>query len=159
MANIRDKMENPTLGYVVIAVALTAGMLAASAVGQSPARSLSPPQEMETRLEPHHHSPFPNRNWVLGVRADATDTGYLVRRVEHSSAALQYGLEVGDRIIAINGTQIGQIGNRVVRLGDQLELEGGQDGRVLLLVQNRRNGRLVPLQVTLRHPTRQLGHS
>ena len=158
MAGIQDRMENPTLGYVVIAVALTAGMLAASAVGQPPGRPPEALDEVETRVDANSISEMLRRKWVLGVRADATDTGYLVRNVEHSSAAQRHGLEVGDRIVAINGTQIGQIGKDVIRLGDQLEREGERNGRVLLLIQDRRNNRLVPVQVTLRHPTRQLGH-
>ena len=154
MSTIEDKMENPTLSYVVIAVALAAGMLAASAVGQPPQQSSDPIAGRKASL----HSGYSGRRWVLGVRADATDAGYLIRTVEHASAARHHGLEVGDRIIAVGGKQIGRVGHRVVRLGDQLELEGGQDGHVLLLIQNRRNHRLVPLGVTLRHPSEHLGH-
>lgn len=156
MATIEEKMENPTLGYVVIAVALAAGMLAASAVGQTPAQPSVPKQAVETNLVPGHSSG--PRTWVLGVRADATDTGYLIRSVEHSSAAQHYGLEVRDRIVAVNGKRIGKIGDRLVRLGDQLEHEGGHNGHVSLLIQNRRNNRLVSLRVILRHPTHHLGH-
>ena len=155
MATIEDKMENPTLGYVVIAVSLAAGMLAASALGQQPLQQSSPQIVHHPSIS---ESGYSSRRWVLGVRADATDTGYLIRTVEHASAAKQYGLEVGDRIIAVDGKQIGRIGDQVVRLGDQLESSGGQDGRVLLLIQDRRNDRLVPLRVTLRHPHRHLGH-
>ena len=158
MATIHDRMENPTLGYVVIAVALAAGMLAASALGQSPKHGKTHDHGKETRLVPNSDLIQPTRRWVLGVRADATDTGYLIRHVEHSSAARQFGLEVGDRIVTINGTQIGRLGHQVVRLGDQLEKHGGHHGSVLLLIQNRRNSRLVPLRVTLRHPTEHLGH-
>ena len=158
MATIHEKMENPTLGYVVVAVALAAGMLAASAVGQTPESSLQAGQGAETRLVPQPDSGYPHRRWVLGVQADATETGYLIRHVEHSSAARRFGLEVGDRIVAVDGTQIGRVGHRIVRLGDQLERHGGHDGRVLLLIQNRRNYRLVPLRVTLRHPVEHLGH-
>tara|TARA_R110002049_G_scaffold4601_5_gene32251 strand:+ start:353575 stop:354066 length:492 start_codon:yes stop_codon:yes gene_type:complete len=163
MATIHDKMENPTLGYVVIAVALAAGMLAASAVGQTPGSTskkhgpaLKTDVDHQIRIDPN--AGYPNRKWVLGVRADVTNSGYLIRSVEHSSAARQYGLEPGDRIITVNGVQIGRLGDRVVRIGDQLELAGGHDGNVLLLVQNRRNDQLVPLRVKLRHPTQHLGH-
>ena len=154
MATIRERMENPTLGYVVIAVALAAGMLAASAVGQTPGRTKAP----VAGLQPQPSSDYPNRRWVLGVRADATETGYLIRHIEHASAARHYGLEVGDRIVAINGHQIGRICQKTVRLGDQLERQGGIDGNVMLLIQNRRNHRLVPLRVVLRSPVEHLGH-
>ncbi len=110
------------------------------------------------RLLPGHDHDHVRRRWVLGVRADATEAGYLIRHVESHSAASQVGLEAGDRLVAIDGIQIGLLGRRSVRLSDTLERQGGRDGHILLLVHNRRNGRLVSLNVPLRHPSQHLGH-
>ena len=164
MPSSRENFENPTLGYVVIAVALAVGMLAANAVGQSTRENQSAGEQTRNaeqvgRLIPPPTSHVAGRRWVLGVRAAATDTGYLVQDVEHGSAASHFGLEVGDRIVTVNGVQVGKIDRRLVRLSDQLEHQGGESGKVMLLVQDRRNGRLVAHRVELRHPIQLLGHT
>ena len=109
------------------------------------------PSPLSKRLVPH-------RRWVLGVRADATDTGYLIQRVESSSAASRIGLESGDRIVAVDGQQIGFVGNKHVQLSRTLQQMGGENGHVQLLIQNRRNDRLVSISTMLRAPLQHLGH-
>ena len=159
------KVEKPVLGYIVITASLLAGMIAATAFGQGETLSESQgknqseadnsvmvePSPLSKRLVPH-------RRWVLGVRADATDTGYLIQRVESSSAASRIGLESGDRIVAVNGQQIGFVGNKHVQLSRTLQQMGGENGHVQLLIQNRRNDRLVSISTMLRAPLQHLGH-
>ena len=159
------KVEKPVLGYIVITASLLAGMVAATAFGQGETLSESQgknqseadnsvmvePSPLSKRLVPH-------RRWVLGVRADATDTGYLVQRVESGSAASRIGLESGDRIVAVNGQQIGFVGNKHVQLSRTLQQMGGENGHVQLLIQNRRNDRLVSISTMLRAPLQHLGH-
>ena len=159
------KVEKPVLGYIVITASLLAGMVAATAFGQGETLSESQgknqseadnsvmvePSPLSKRLVPH-------RRWVLGVRADATDTGYLIQRVESSSAASRIGLESGDRIVAVDGQQIGFVGNKHVQLSRTLQQMGGENGHVQLLIQNRRNDRLVSISTMLRAPLQHLGH-
>ena len=159
------KVEKPVLGYIVITASLLAGMVAATAFGQGETLSESQgknqseadnsvmvePSPLSKRLVPH-------RRWVLGVRADATDTGYLVQKVESSSAASRIGLESGDRIVAVDGQQIGFVGNKHVLLSRTLQQMGGESGHVQLLIQNRRNDRLVSISTMLRAPLQHLGH-
>ena len=159
------KVEKPVLGYIVITASLLAGMVAATAFGQGETLSESQgknqseadnsvmvePSPLSKRLVPH-------RRWVLGVRADATDTGYLIQRVESSSAASRIGLESGDRIVAVDGQQIGFVGNKHVQLSRTLQQMGGENGHVQLLIQNRRNNRLVSISAMLRAPLQHPGH-
>ena len=154
------RQETPLLGYVVVSIALIIGTVAATAFGQSP-RDFAAAQEEQEQLTKHSFVPAVDalrRRWILGVQADATATGYLIRQVQPRSAASRIGLEPGDRIIAVDGLQVGLIGHRLQRLGAMLERQGGADGHVCLLLQNRRNGRLVALSVQLRHPLQHLGH-
>jgi predicted metalloprotease with PDZ domain len=155
MRQEKDRPETPLCAYVLISISFVIGTVAANAAGQSPLQ-IRHPLETTQRLQPDHD--HVRRRWILGVRADATQSGYLIRGVEPNSAASRVGLEPGDRVVTIDGIQIGLVGHKVVRLGDTLERQGRDDGRVRLLVQNRRNGRLVALNVTLRRPNQHLGH-
>ena len=165
------KVEKPVLGYIVITASLLAGMVAATAFGQGETLSESQgknqsgtqrktQRKTQSEAEPSPLSKrlVPHRRWVLGVRADATDTGYLIQRVESSSAASRIGLESGDRIVAVNGQQIGFVGNKHVQLSRTLQQMGGENGHVQLLIQNRRNDRLVSISTMLRAPLQHLGH-
>ena len=98
------------------------------------------------------------RQWILGVRADATQTGYLVEHVQHPSAASKAGLEAGDRILCVNGQQVGYVGGQLISLARTLDLAGNRNGYVQLLVQNRRNQRLVVVGAKLQRPLHLLGH-
>ena len=159
------KVEKPVLGYIVITASLLAGMVAATAFGQGETlsenqRKIQNQTDNPVMVEPSSLSKrlVPHRRWVLGVRADATDTGYLVQKVESSSAASRIGLESGDRIVAVDGQQIGFVGNKHVLLSRTLQQMGGESGHVQLLIQNRRNNRLVSISAMLRAPLQHLGH-
>lgn len=155
----RDRLETPMLAYVLITISFVIGIVATNASAESPRHvGGTRHSQIGQRLLPGHGPDHVPRRWILGVQADATETGYLIRHVEPNGAARQVGLEPGDRIVTIDGIQIGLIGHRSVRLSDTLERQGGHDGRVRLLVQNRRSGRLVSLRVRLLHPNQHLGH-
>ena len=135
------KVEKPVLGYIVITASLLAGMVAATAFGQGETlsenqRKIQNQTDNPVMVEPSSLSKrlVPHRRWVLGVLADATDTDYLVQKVESSSAASRIGLESGDRIVALNGQQIGFVGNKHVQLSRTLQQMGGENGHVQLLI-------------------------
>jgi len=111
--------------------------------GEEVRPTLVPPGRREGRIRP----PLPR--WRLGIYADSTDTGALVTRVSPNSPAWESGLEEGDRIVTVGGFQIGYVDGALFDLGDELQLRADRNGRVTLLVQNRRNLRLVNLEVTL----------
>ena len=155
----KNELANPILAYLVIAVALICGMVVANAMGVEPTTrptSQAISGSVSSRLIPTNDANY--RRWVLGVRAEATEAGYLVRFVQPGSSAHRIGLEKGDRVIAVDGEQIGYVGSRLVPMSETLDRNGGEDGRVRLLVQNHRNRRLVSLRATLRSPIQILGH-
>ena len=159
--NKKGEVANPVLGYVVIAVALICGMVVANAMGVEPTKKPTVemvPNDSPARLLLPGGDGIEDRRWVLGVSADATEAGYLIRSVQLGTAAHRVGLEKGDRVIAVDGIQIGYIGGNLVHMSHVLDRQGGQGGRVRLLVQNHRNRRLVSLRVSLRRPLPLLGH-
>jgi predicted metalloprotease with PDZ domain len=161
MSAKRNELERPVLGYVVVTVALLTGLATANAFAQhntdvttaklqneKPATEASSPKQLTK----------PRRQWILGVRADTTQTGYLIEQVQHPSAASKAGLEAGDRLICVNGHQVGHVGGQVVSLARTLDRAGNRNGYVQLLVQNRRNQRLVVVDAKLHRPLHLLGH-
>jgi hypothetical protein len=93
--------------------------------------------------------PPERRRWRLGVFAYNTDTGVVVTRLLPNSAARQAGLERGDRIVAVEGLQVGWVNDRLYPLGEELQRRAGRGGYVSLLIQNVRNQRLVNVGVDL----------
>ncbi|MCA9133141.1 MAG: PDZ domain-containing protein [Planctomycetales bacterium] len=93
--------------------------------------------------------PPDRQQWKLGVQAYNTASGVVVTRVLPGSSAQQAGLERGDRIVAIDGFQVGWVKDRLFPLGAELQRQGGRHGRVQLLVQNVRNRVLLNLDVQL----------
>lgn len=87
--------------------------------------------------------------WYLGVEVAYRDYGAEVTHVERRSPARLAGLEVRDTIVTVNGYQVGRVNGRLYELDRELELRAGRRGRVTLLVQDRRGGRLTPLPVRL----------
>lgn len=98
--------------------------------------------------------------WWLGVYAYNTTTGVVITHVVPRSPAHFVGLEPRDVIVTVDGYQVGYVNDRIYYLGEELQRQAGRDGRVTLLVQNWRNGRLLNVDVRLRrasrHPTRDL---
>jgi hypothetical protein len=88
-------------------------------------------------------------HWRLGVYADNSRTGVRITQVVPGSPAWREGLERGDIIVTVSGFQVGYVDGRLFDLGTELQYRADRSGRVLLLVQNHRDGRLVNLQVQL----------
>lgn len=87
--------------------------------------------------------------WKLGVYAANTDTGVRVTRVLPRTPASQAGLERGDRILTVDGYQVGYIDGRLYPLGEELQRRAGRSGQVTLLLHNWRNGDLLNVEVRL----------
>ena len=94
--------------------------------------------------------PFPPpARWWLGVYAYNTPTGVVITRVVPGSPAARAGLEPRDRIVTVEGYQVGYLHRRLYALGPELQLRADPSGRVLLLVQNWRNDELTNMDVRL----------
>ncbi len=98
-----------------------------------------------------------NRAWQLGVTADNTDTGVIIRDVTPNSAAARAGLFPGDIIVNVAGDQVGRVGNQIYDLGEEINKHTDVNGRVLMLVLDRRRGQLSPINVQLDSQTGGLG--
>jgi uncharacterized lipoprotein YbaY len=95
-------------------------------------------------MPPPSHAPGVYR---LGIQARNTNTGVEIAAVSPGSVAQRSGLEVGDTVINVAGYQVGMVGGRLYDIGDELARRVQGDGRVELLVRNRRDGRLVNVPV------------
>ncbi|MCB9856647.1 MAG: YbaY family lipoprotein [Phycisphaerales bacterium] len=93
--------------------------------------------------------------WVLGLTGDDTDVGVRVTNVLRGSAAERAGLERDDVIVNVGGYQVGVVDGQRFDLGDELQRQGNRagdvdrPGRVVLLIQNRRDRRLQNVVVQL----------
>ena len=112
--------------------------------GMPEMRSAPNQRTIEPRIRPPER-----RYWRLGVFAHNTDTGVVVTRVLPQSAAAKVGLEPGDRIVSIDGFQVGWVRDRLYPLGEELQRQAGRRGHVLLLVQNVRDQGLLTIDVQL----------
>lgn len=184
-----DQLENPVLGYVVIAVALVVGMLSATVFGQGPDHTpvVLPKTNViadtvETAQGNHrvadksgatkHATPVNRdgigprqdqrrrddaaRRWILGVRSTPTAAGCVITAVLPGSAAERCGLSVGDRILTVNGHQVGLLGDRLIRLDRAIDLAPSR--QTWLLVQRGGSGMVQPLRATLQTLFECLGH-
>jgi hypothetical protein len=108
--------------------------------------------DSDRRMQPYL-IPGPDRpggdRWVLGVHAYNTETGVVVTRVVPGSAASRTGLEPGDRIVTVDGFQVGFVGDLLYPLGEELQRRAGRGGQVGLLIQNVRTGGLLNRTVRL----------
>ncbi len=100
------------------------------------------------RVVPPHERPG-QRRWTLGITAETAEIGVRIREVLSRSAAERVGLERGDLIVAVEGYQVGRVGGREYPLDRELDARADGNGRVRLLVQNRRNNQLVNIDVRL----------
>lgn len=89
------------------------------------------------------------QDWKLGVTADNTETGVVIRQITPGSAANRARLEVSDVIIAVGGYQVGLIDGGLFDLGEELRRRADNQGNVTLLVQDHRNGLLASVRVPL----------
>jgi uncharacterized lipoprotein YbaY len=103
----------------------------------------------QDRFAPPGFRPDQERRWRLGVGVDVGDVGVRITGVEFGSAAARIGLEPGDIIVTVGGQQVGRLQDRVVDLGDALNAAADFQGRVRLVIQNRRNNELLAIDVWL----------
>ncbi|EMI45526.1 PDZ domain-containing protein [Rhodopirellula sp. SWK7] len=102
---------------------------------------------VEPKERPGGHGHF--GGWYLGVYGHYTDTGHLLTQVYANTAAARAGLEPGDRIVSVNGQQVGYVFGRRYPIDMLLQRHASHDGWVRLLVQDRRTMRLVNRNVRL----------
>jgi len=90
----------------------------------------------------------PPTTFRLGIQSRNTPTGVLVVAVQPGSIAQQSGIEPNDTIITVGGYQVGIVNGRTYDIAEELARRVDGQGRVNLLVQNRRNSQLlnVPVQ-------------
>ncbi len=93
--------------------------------------------------------------WRLGVYSKDTDTGVQIMQVVPQSAADHVGLEVNDKIVCVNGFQVGYVNGVPYDCSYEFERNADADGWVTLLVHNHRDGSLVniPVQLNSRYET------
>lgn len=89
------------------------------------------------------------RQWLLGVEGNDTETGVVIRSVTPRSAADRARLEPGDTIVAVDGFQVGSVAGRIYSLPDELNRRADASGVVSLLVHDNRSGRLASLRVKM----------
>ena len=89
------------------------------------------------------------QRWRLGIYPEDTETGVVVKEVVRGSAAERAGLEVNDRVVSVQGYQVGYVNGVVFDIGQEMERHADANGWVRILVQDNRNGRLMNLPVQL----------
>ncbi len=87
--------------------------------------------------------------WKLGVQADNTETGVVIRSVTPGSAASRMRFEPGDIIITVNGFQVGIVNDGLYDLREELTRRADKEGFVSLIVQDHINRSLHKVQVRL----------
>ena len=105
-------------------------------------------------IQPQPGTPTPTlRNrWRLGVYSTDTDAGVKIVEVVPNSPAFRAGLEPNDSIVTVNGFQVGFVGTSHFDTGSEFDRLADDNGNVILLVRNQRDGSLVnvPLQLDSR---------
>jgi S1-C subfamily serine protease len=81
--------------------------------------------------------------WYLGVYGNYTSSGLLLTQVYPGTSAARVGLEIGDRIVAVNGRRIS------MRYPLNVALQSTANGWVTLSVQDWRTRRLLYVHVRL----------
>ncbi|MCD0463462.1 PDZ domain-containing protein [Roseiconus lacunae] len=133
-----SQLEKPIYGYLVITVGLIVGIVTAAALGDAPTPATVEPTatragDLETSPTVTQTATSDLRRWILGVRTNPTGSGAVVTSVSPLSAAEQAGIEAGDRIIAIDGRQVGWIGDDSVPLHRLVDASPSGVARLLIL--------------------------
>ena len=90
-----------------------------------------------------------DKEWRLGIEGSNTQTGVVVNQVASGSAAARAGINRMDVIVCVAGDQVGIVSGKVFDLTEELNHHADSRGRVQLLIQESRSGRLQALQVQL----------
>ncbi len=143
--------RTPNPRSLALALALTAAVSSAFAQdgaksdSGSRVRGDSSPQAVQQRVVP----PSGAGTWYFGANGESTDTGVRLRSVDRGSPAALAGLEAGDTVVTVAGYQVGRVGGRTFGLDEELHRQVDANGRVRLLVLDRRTGNLTNLDATL----------
>jgi uncharacterized lipoprotein YbaY len=99
-------------------------------------------------------APVPSGGHPLGIMARNTPVGVEVVSVGAGTVAQAVGLEAGDTIVAVNGYQVGLVGDRLYDTGDEVARRINAANQVQLLVRKGRTGSLanVPVQFPAQGP-------
>lgn len=97
---------------------------------------------------PNNPQQLRNR-WRLGVYSTDTEAGVKIVEVVPNSPAFRVGLEPNDTIVTVNGFQVGFVAGEHFDTGKEFDRLADDDGNVLLLVRNQRNGQLVNVPIQL----------
>lgn len=91
----------------------------------------------------------PPPRWRLGLRVQNRDTGAVITQIVPNSAASRAGLEAGDLIINVDGTQVGYVNGQLRDVAEECYRKADANGMVRLLIRNARNGQVLnaPLQL------------
>ncbi|WDI43823.1 YbaY family lipoprotein [Bremerella sp. P1] len=93
------------------------------------------------------------KRWRLGIEGENSVTGVVVRQVESGSAAARINIVPGDIIVCVAGDQVGNVGNQIFDLQEELNQHADRFGRVQMLIYYQRIGQLRSLNVQLQdHP-------
>lgn len=87
--------------------------------------------------------------WTLGVRGDSTDTGFLVSHVTSGGPADRARIQPGDRIVTVDGYQVGILSERLHDLTTEINRRADSTGALRLLLQDGQSGRLATVRVQL----------
>ena len=99
----------------------------------------------------------PVKNWKLGVFVKNADVGAVVQSIDPGSAAQVAGINVGDVIVAVSSTRIGEYDGRIVDIADELKRSVDPYGRVSLLIQDVRSRALRSAVITMTSTSTALG--
>jgi S1-C subfamily serine protease len=133
-----DRISKLLLLLLLITIAVTVGM-----ADRLAAQSIVEPGLGNGFVEPQDpHTPHFG-GWYLGVYGNYTSTGLCLTQVYPGTAAANAGLEVGDRIVAVNGRRIS------MQYPLNVALQSTVSGWVRLSVQDWRTNRLMNVHVRL----------
>lgn len=125
-------------GLVVLLAFVTAGLAPRSAAAQDARnRDTTVGTPVTARAGGH----------MLGIMARNTPTGVDVVSVNPGSVGQTAGLEPGDTVIAVNGYQVGLVGDRLYDTGDEISRRINAANQVQMLVRKGRTGTLAMLPV------------
>ncbi|MCA9140855.1 MAG: PDZ domain-containing protein, partial [Planctomycetales bacterium] len=96
------------------------------------------------------------RRWILGVRWSPSTTGCVITSVVQSSPADRAGLVAGDRILTVNGQQVGWRDGESFPLHHAVDLAPTRNGH--LLVQRASSGVVQAISVRMTTIAESMGH-
>ncbi|WP_437185496.1 YbaY family lipoprotein [Planctomicrobium sp. SH668] len=135
------------------------GQVTPSYVAPGTGTGVNPNLNDRTRLNPQYNPGYvppgsqnPNlglKKWRLGIMSKDTDTGVQIHTLVNGGAAQRAGLEPNDRVISVNGYQVGYVNGQLFDCATEFDRSADQNGWVTLLVQNSRDRSLVNVPVQL----------